>query len=78
MRGPEEIDNTIIPSNKIRIIKDNEKNPRPYPRKDMDIPDSNNHDRISIWNEYMDRREIDKKDIETTHYKELLEKSYVL
>lgn len=44
----------------------------------MDIPDSNNHDRISIWNEYMDRREIDKKDIETTHYKELIEKSYVL
>ncbi len=44
----------------------------------MDICDSNNHDRISIYNEYVDRREIDKKDKETTHYKELIEKSYVL
>ncbi len=31
----------------------------------MDIPDSNNHDRISIWNEYMDRREIDELSIPT-------------
>lgn len=26
----------------------------------MDIPDSNINDRISIWNEYMDGREITK------------------